>query len=177
MDSPRAYTMTDWLHVLPEWLSAIGTLLAVMVALYLSRRDRQIRCVASASVYALVGPDVPAEEFVLVTVINIGTRVFTVSGVSWRMGIFKKKYFMQLPVQDVYSSSIPVELTDGKQARVCIPLRDFRANTRSTLMNDAPIHFRSFWTRFARIIVHSTTGENFTFRIHKSVRVEMLSRR
>ena len=90
MDSTQTHTITDWLHLLPEWLTAIGTLSAVIVALYLARRDKQIRCVASAAVYVMLGPGIPAEEFVQVTVINIGTRGFTVSGISWRTGILKK---------------------------------------------------------------------------------------
>lgn len=41
------------------WLSAIGTLSAVIVAIYLARRDKFVRLKCAAGIRMLIGPDFP----------------------------------------------------------------------------------------------------------------------
>ena len=113
----------------------------------------------------------------MITITNLGPRVFTVSGVSWRMGGLTKSHFLLLPPADARSSKIPTELTDGKQASYYIQLDNFRKQTIPTLLKGAPKHFRSIWARFTKIIVHTTTGQSFVFKIHEHLRHEILEKR
>ncbi len=168
------FVPNDILRSLPEWLTAIGTLLAVIVALYLARRDKRIQCVTNTSIYVLIDSANPnsASEFVTIIVTNVGTRVFTISSISWRMGIFKKQNFLMIPALNVYSSTIPVKLNDGEQASFYFPVEDFRRTSITNLLERAPKKFRRLWIWFTRIQVHSTTGDSFTFHIRKSIRQE-----
>jgi hypothetical protein len=167
---------SELLKSLPEWLTAIGTLLAVIVALYLARRDRSIRCIAESTIYVLIdSANVDAaSEHVTITVTNIGTRVFTLGGVSWRLGLFKRQNYFLIPPPNQYSSRIPVKLSDGEQASFHFPIAHFRDRDRPTLLTNAPKRFRRFWLLFTRLLVHTTTGQTFAFRVHKSIRQELL---
>lgn len=172
-------TSINILQAIPDWLTAIGTLLAVIVALYLARRDRSIRCIAESTIYVLIdSANVnAAAEYVTITVTNIGTRVFTLRGVSWRLGIFKRQTYFLIPPPDAISSRIPAKLTDGEQASFHFPIAHFRDIDRKTLLKNAPTHFRRIWLLFTRLLVHTTTGQTFAFKVHRSIRQELLGTR
>ncbi len=122
--------VVEFLKLGPDWLSAIGTISAVIVALYLARRDKRIRPVGSATIYVVLERGTQATpEFVTFTVTNIGTRAFVLTGISWRSGIFKKNHYLVIPPQNELSTRLPVKLADGDQAAVYIPLLEFRHNS------------------------------------------------
>lgn len=167
----------DLLLLLAEWFAAIGTLLAVVVALYLSSRDRLIRCLANSTIYSLLDSsrnDSP--EFVVLTVTNIGTRSFTMTGMSWRTGIFKRHYFFIVPPQNEYTSRFPVRLIDGEQASIYIPIEAFRTTSLQIILGGRPRFLFQFWVRFMRLVIHTTAGVSVNFKIQKTLRNEILGR-
>lgn len=168
---------TDILRLIPEWLTAIGTLLAVIVALYLARRDRLIRCLGSARISHIfvVGED-NTSIHVAIAVTNIGMRSFVFTGVSWRLGIFKKRNYEFLPPRNEYSNELPIKLQDGEQAKLFIPLEAFRANTIPSITAGQPRFLRPLWLWFMKVIVYTTTGETFGFRVGKDIRREILGK-
>jgi hypothetical protein len=169
--------MNEFLKSLPEWLTALGTLLAVVVALYLARRDKKIQASVSATVYRLLDPtrqDSP--EFVTVTVTNVGTRSFTLSTIYWQTGVFKRTtYLMVIPVNE-YSSRFPLKLADGDQAMYSIPIDDFRRNSLPKFQSQP--RFLSFiWSRFIFVRIVTTTGDGFKFRINRTLRDEIVAKK
>lgn len=166
------------LQIIADWLAAIGTLLAVIVALYLARRDRLIRCVADSTVYVLLDParsDFP--HFVTFTVTNIGTRPFTLTGFHWQTGVISKKYFYIVPPENQLTSRLPIKLTDGEQASIYIPLEDFRNTTLPTLLKGQGKHFIYLRVQFMRLIVNTTTGQSMKFKIGKTLRDEIVGKK
>jgi hypothetical protein len=173
MDTLSTRLFFDIVHSLPEWLTAIGTLLAVIVALYLSRRDRNVRLSASASIYLLIeqGSD-NHEKFLATSVTNIGTRTFTLSGISLQTGIFKKKYYWIPPPINSYSSKMPIKLADGDQASYYLPMKDFNEHSRKYFVWHPWIR-SIIQSQFIYIRVTVTTGQSFAYRINKTLRDEL----
>jgi len=171
--------ISEYIKLIPEWLTATGTLLAVIVALYLARRDKSIQCVGDSSIYVVIDPGLTdsRSEYVILTVTNVGTRGFTLKGLSWRMGIVKRKYYFLVPPPNTYSSRIPTKLADGDQAAFYFPIENFRKNDRPLLLTSSPKFFKPIWLLFSCLVVHTTTGQSFTFKMNKSIRQELLDNR
>lgn len=163
------------LWLLPEWLTALGTLLAVIVALYLARRDRLIRCVGNAAVGEFKGSTSGEHpKYVAITTTNIGTRSFTLSNISLCIGIFKKRSFWMKPVENEYSSPLPTKLSDGEHANFFIPVESFLSKDAPEILRGRPSGFSSLWIRSLRMVVHTSTGDSFKFRVDKTLREEIL---
>lgn len=161
----------DWFYIIPNWLSAIGTLAAVIVALWLSLRDRKLIIRGSATVYVMLDPqEKSSEEFVTVTFSNIGSRVINVTGISWRTGFFRKKFYWQIPKFNPYSSPMPIKLSDGDPASYHIPIKDFINNSRSTIAEGMPKIFKSIWVRSILVLVHTSTGQSLNLKLANNLR-------
>ncbi|ACK49876.1 conserved hypothetical protein [Methylocella silvestris BL2] len=61
-------------------------------------------------------------EFVVIKAINAGQQPITLTHIGWRMGIFRKKLFVQIIGADLLSSPLPVQLAPGQQAQYFVPL-------------------------------------------------------
>ncbi len=66
------------------WLSAVGTIAAVIVALYLARRDKMIRLDIVAQMMKRLVPGRPPEDYVTVIIRNLNPRSALVTHVYWR---------------------------------------------------------------------------------------------
>ena len=65
-----------FINTFAPWLSAIGTLMAVAVSLYLARHDKRIRLEVNAGHRLLIteGQKGPHPEYLLIRIVNIGHR-------------------------------------------------------------------------------------------------------
>jgi len=65
----------QFINSFAPWLAAIGTLLAVILSLYLARRDRNIRLTVDAGLVVMV-PDGggSSEDIIMISATNIGHR-------------------------------------------------------------------------------------------------------
>jgi hypothetical protein len=112
------------IELLAAWLSALGTIGAVVTALYLAQRDNHIRLRISAGIRQLIirggGPD-SGTEFVSIDIVNAGRRVAVLTGVSWKFGWFSKDAYFQVPPDNLYSDQFPKKLADGDRAALMIP--------------------------------------------------------
>lgn len=109
-----------------DWFSAIGTIGAVVVALYLARQDKRIRLRVSAGHRVLVsqGMKGPPPQYLAIRVTNVGHREVQVTGIGWRIGLLKKSYAEQTIMRDDVSSTLPARLRDGEEVCYYIPLFD-----------------------------------------------------
>jgi hypothetical protein len=89
----------QWLDIVAEYLTAVGTVGAVIVALYLSLKDRREKISVSAAIHYLVVGQTLAESIRLygLTATNIGFATLTVQKLCWRVGIFRKKVLYVVP--------------------------------------------------------------------------------
>src|SRR6266478_1972713 len=89
----------QWLDIGTSALSAIGTLLAVIAALYLSRADRRARIVVSAAITYLVRPGqtlAEGQRLYTLTATNVGLVTVTVTNLCWSVGFLRRKVLYQV---------------------------------------------------------------------------------
>jgi len=117
----------DWqfINSFAGWFSALGTIAAVVVALYFARQDKRIRLRVNAGHRIVVAPDSegPHPEYLVMGATNVGHREAQITGLGWRIGFFRKRFFEQAPMwNDGISSPLPSRLRDGDEARYYFPL-------------------------------------------------------
>lgn len=115
---------------LADWLSAIGTTGAVIVALWLARREHSMRLKISAGIRLLITPGDSREkppEFLVIRVVNVGIRTATISAIGWRAGVLRKRYAMQLVgtsnellAEGVTNPPLPLTLAEGQTGNWCV---------------------------------------------------------
>lgn len=105
------------------WLSAIGTLSAVVVSLYLANRS-QHSARLSVGLRIMIGPGSvePYPEFVVFKIVNHGARPLRITQIGWRAGLWKKRYAVQ-SFEDGISSKLPIDLEHGQEASWFVPTR------------------------------------------------------
>ena len=107
-----------------NWLSALGTIAAVVVSLWLATRATRLQCRASVGHRLIVEPGAGGiyPEIVVFNIVNTGERPIRITSIGWRVGFLRwRRDAMQL-FDRVQSSSMPVELTHGQEARWVLPL-------------------------------------------------------
>jgi len=163
----------DWplINSFAGWVSGIGTLLAVIVSLYLARQDSRIRLKLSAGLRQVftTGPAPPeGRDFIVISVTNIGRRAASVTGLFWKSMLVRNFYAMQNPGRAPLSAQLPIRLQDGEGADFTIALRDFISNDRAAFLRMLP-RPRSFTARFLRVHVRTSTGKVFRVRIEQDL--------
>ena len=164
----------QFINTFAEWLSAIGTIIAVWVALYLAGRDRRLHLMLQAShEIRMVENTRGLEDTISITVTNIERRTATITRVYWKVGIFKKEIFFPRSsglLND--SSSVPQELRDGEQAHYRYLTKDFLrtvAEFRHSYPHVSRGIFRLSWVRSIRIGVETSSGKTFEEPIHSTL--------
>jgi hypothetical protein len=99
------------------WLSSLGTIAAVITALYLAKRVELVRLnVHVGLMEVIIGDGSPFQEHVGINVTNLGERPVTVNTVGWAIGKGKKRRFAIQPLNSPHSAQFPIELAHGKSA-------------------------------------------------------------
>lgn len=154
-----------------DWVSGLGSMLAGIIALYLARETQRIRLKGFCGIRTLVAVGMPQQDFVMISVTNVGTRTTVVNNVSIRVGFFKKRTGIIIMPKDLISVGIPYSLTDGEEGRWALPLDENKSWIRD-LCKQFNIDKRSIWT--LRFLVHTNHGETLTIRPEVGFRNEAL---
>ena len=169
----------DWtlINSFASWLSALGTIAAVIVALYLASRDRNIHLRVNAGIRILYTEgQSPSERIdcLSISVTNIGHRTARIEGLLWyikplRISPFRRhsSYFYMITPRNVYSSSMPVELRDGQTAIYIVPLTEYQATNANNPMYVG--RFPKLAVRSTRIVVNTSTGKLFSSKIEQEL--------
>ena len=159
--------------ILPQWLGAIGTISAVIVALYLARRDKLIRCKVKITISVIFDSlSNNYQKYLSIYITNTGYRSFLLTGFTWQRGSIKKKYYDWIPALNNYSFNIPIKLEDGEQAKFFVTYDSFENKLYPILKVKSKI-FSYFLTRFTKIIIH-TSLKSKTFSLTPEFRKELL---
>jgi hypothetical protein len=164
------------LEVAGSWVSGIGALLAVWVSLHLARRQTAVKLAVTAGHRVIVTPGEPEmPEYVSVYVVNLGQQPVTVTHVGWRMGIFRKRYAMQMLHGIRLSHVPPVVLTTGQQAGFLVPLEgtDWLKDMASEL--DGTFPWLSAW--MMRVQISTSVGKIVTRPLEASLRKILIEAR
>ena len=105
-----------WMTV-GTWVSSIGTIAAVISALYLAKRIENVHLnVQVGLMQVVIGDGSGFQEHVGISVTNLGERPVTVNTVGWAIGKGKKRKFAIQPLYSPHSAQYPIELAHGKCA-------------------------------------------------------------
>jgi hypothetical protein len=168
--------MLRLLEVAGSWVSGIGALLAVGVSLHLARQQTAVKLAVTAGHRVIVTPGEPEmPNYVSVHVVNLGQQPVTITNVGWRMGIFRKRYAVQLLHGIRLSHVPPVVLTTGQQAGFLVPLEgtDWLENMASELNGAFPR--LSAW--MMRVQISTSVGKIVTRRLESDLRKLLVKRR
>jgi len=163
----------EFINSFAPWFSAIGTLLAVIVALYFSQKDSTIKLRVSANIKILVIPNLKHQkDYLTLSITNLRSRPATITAIGWEIGLLRHKSFWQkLDVDESISSQLPPNtLQDGEQADYYLPLEEW-LNTNSGLFNESLSTFApSISAYFIRVVIATSTGKKFTSKIKSNFR-------
>ena len=118
-------SLSDWeiINSFSNWLSAIGTLAAVIVSLWLASRAGKLRARTAVGHRIIVSPgdNAPHPEVISFKLVNTGDRTIVVTGIGWRVGLWGRRYAVQIH-DHLQSSKMPIELSHGQEANWLVPL-------------------------------------------------------
>lgn len=127
MSEPSLFgiSKSEWelINSFANWLSAIGTLAAVAVSLYLASRLSIPTAKLTVGHRIIIEPGMKGQppEYVLFQIVNTGDRPIRVTGIGWKVGLWKKRQAVQMS-EALISSPLPVDLAHGQEAKWFIPL-------------------------------------------------------
>lgn len=88
------FTQSEWqfINTFAPWLSAFGTILAVVTSLYLASRKSKIKLEAHVGLRLIIGrgDSAPFPQFLSFQITNVGGRPARISNIGWEVGFFKK---------------------------------------------------------------------------------------
>lgn len=156
------FTMQEWeiINIFANWFAAAGTIAAVVVALWLARRQDRPRVSLRAeisSVWFGKGSE-KNREYLVIRAVNVGDRPVTISHLSIRFGFFQKIWVgVPLPDRET-SSAFPAELSYGKEATWYIPLEHDDLKWQENISKFLAESFKIGRTRCASVFATTTTG-------------------
>ncbi|MFT7042846.1 MAG: hypothetical protein ACJAW7_001604 [Candidatus Azotimanducaceae bacterium] len=153
------------------WFSAIGSLSAVVFALYIARQDKRVRLEVSVGHRLMVEPGSggPTPSYLSIRVVNVGHREVQLSQLTWKAGIFKKSHAIQTISRNGISSPLPTRIKDGEEAHYLVSL-DGEHDWIAAFVKDFLPNFPWLRLHFVRFNVHTTIGSTFTTKLEKGFR-------
>lgn len=155
-----------WVTAIAESFSAIGTVAAVIVALWLARRDERLRLRIRVVVGGIVTRGQPVAEtatppVLWIKVTNIGRRPAEVAAIGWQLGVVRRRRFVAIIDPDAVSSRLPTRLEDGQVAHYMPPLKPFV----DTMADEIRGHrWKALGLRSLRLLVDTSGGKTFVVR-------------
>lgn len=171
-------SVEEWkfINTFAPWFSAIGTLLAVCVSLYISYSTRKIELNVSSGIFVFNENGVD-EEYLAINVINTGYRTVFLNSlacISFQVGLFKKtnigighKY-----IDSQKSSSFPCKLSENETANLFVKINNDNVNW---LHNFKEEHLKKHSLSTLRIIVYPNVGKPFKVQPDKTIMKEIVS--
>ena len=170
----------EWIELILNAFTALGTLGAVIVAIYLANRERKDRIRARAGERVILGhPRGPNEPIsvINVQVTNLTLRPVTIIGIGWSVGIFRKQHFFQVhDWTDPLTSKLPTPLDYSQTANYNFPREEFFKNAASLYKH---ISTAIPWLSARFIFLFVTTSGypgHFRFRVDPSLGRALVNR-
>jgi len=109
-----------------DWLSAVGTVAAVIISLYWASHANRPKAKLSAGVRLMVTRgEKEKPEYVVVKIVNTGDRPIRITGLGWSQGLINRRHCIQLADGSPFNSPLPIDLTHGQEAQWFVPT-DFK---------------------------------------------------
>ena len=166
-------TVREWIDIATGAATAIGTVSAVIVALYLSRRERRPRLAVEAAItlHPALGEIIgEAPRGVTTVATNTSIVPITTSNFGWRIGFVRRFFMSQIPPMGV---SAAAKLEHGEQKMIVFPLDEFFTNWEPVRTEIARRWFPKLALRSVRPFFRTTIGKTFCGRITPWLREEI----
>ena len=114
-------------------------------------------------------------EYVAVNVVNLGHQPVTITSLGWQLGIFPKRYAVQMLHGIKISDTPPIVLTTGEQANFLVPLetttwlKDMASKLNGT--------FPRLSARMMRVQIVTSVGKIVTCRLEAGLRNKLVDAR
>lgn len=156
----------EFINTFAPWLSAAGTILAAVVALYLGLSGRREKLQLSAGVWLTVGEGVKQERFVRISVTNIGHNELILHNVGWRVGWLKKQHALQMlditpALTGIEIKQLPYKLASGDAWQYLIPVKIFEVNSDLFFNTKLQRLFPAPHIRSLKVTAGTTRGKTF----------------
>lgn len=171
-------SVEEWkfINSFAPWLSAIGTLLAVCVSLYISFSTRKIALSISSGIFVFNENGVD-EEYLAINVTNTGYRTVFLNSlicISFQVGLFKK---INIGIGHKYidshkSSSFPCKLGENETANLFVKINNDNVNW---LHNFKEEHLKKHSLSTLRIVVYPNVGKPFKVKPDKTIMKNLIS--
>lgn len=160
----------QFVNTFAPWLSALGTISAVIVSLYLAAKARRLDLKVTATLNTLVQISMSSRDYVTISAVNLGAREVTITGIGWSLP-FKKLKLWQVPGAPEYSSKLPVRLQYGESANFFMHAKPGMGEENwipkvKEYLGTAP----RLKVRFLRADMHTSVGKTFHVRPDHHVR-------
>jgi hypothetical protein len=166
------------LDVLGTWVAGLGTLLAVIVSLYLARTLGCIKLkVIAGERQIITSGSTETPDVVTVLVTNCSQRPAKVTHVSWQIGFRKKKHFIQMFNVPGYET-LPKMLNEGEEGHFVIPYKihgndeDWDKSTAQYLLENS--FLPQLYISTLRCVVSTSVGQQFKVKVEKNLRNRLL---
>jgi hypothetical protein len=153
------------------WFSAYGTLLAVIVALYLATSARRITFKVNAGLKSITTSDLfdrkKTNKGVYLSATNTGSRTARVISFSWRCGFLKKHWTVQPSSKNEHSTPFPQDVYDGEEVRYWIPIEMFAQNIKRFFPSEFAKKYPELYVKSLRIEVSTSAGAQPSGKVEK----------
>ncbi len=165
-----------FINTFAPWLSALGTILAVVVSLYLARRSTRLDVRVFPALVNIFTPGQPGPhpEFFQVRAVNHGGRDVIINGVGWRLVGLARRNWLVLPSGNPYSAKTPAKLAFGEEASFLYPTDTYTKDAEPLLRRIYDSWFPRLTVRLLRVGVFSSTGQQFFVPGDKHIRQFLL---
>ena len=150
--------------IIADVFAAIGTVAAVIVALYLARRDENVRIRVTAGIYEQFSRDPVSYEGSLFGIFatNIGRRPASLAdAIDLKIGLWKPRTFLIIFPPGPYNTPLNEPIQDGRQATFVMPKEQFMREIRK-IGPDVRSRIDRKWIRIG---VHARNGGSYYTRL------------
>jgi hypothetical protein len=164
------------LDVIGTWLSGVGTLLAVVVALYLARSEKAVRLKITAGVRLIITPgEDQSSEVAEISVANTGARTVFITNVLWRWGVVRRRYAVQVIGSAMDSLKLHQRLDVAHRGSFYIELDpDDRENWARRFAMKLPRRLRGLWLRRLEVGIATAVGTTIWASVENTLRDKLL---
>jgi hypothetical protein len=150
--------------------------MAVGVSLYLARQDKRVRLNITAGYRVIVsqGRQGKPPGFMVIRIVNVGHREAQITGIGWKVGLIKKQYAQQIPMQDSISSTLPKIIRDGDEAAFYFPMEG-EQRWLEGFVRKLIIPHPKWKLRNTKVAIFTSVGKTFESRIEKGLRYALLA--
>jgi hypothetical protein len=165
-------------EVIGVWVSGIGTVGAVIVALWLARNQGRVRLSVTAGHRLLVARgEKHTPDYCSIRVVNTGLRPARITSIGWEIGRGRNKGYLYQIFGFPGFDDVPKDLQEGQDANFMVPFRAYgnekdwiRTFPQEVIGDRNPERA----VRQVKVVVNTSTGQAFKARIERGLQERLL---